>query len=287
MPRTWEDPPEYRPDDSYGQGGTPQLAWPKPTKATRLLLIANTIVFVASFALFLSSESSWASVAHWLGLRPAAWRESFPLVPLWQVLTYGFLHQVTDIFHLLFNLLVLYFFGTMLEEILGTRRFLLTYFGALLAGALFFLVGGSFGSGQSSAIGASGAVFGVMVAAATLRPKARVLLVIVPVTLAFLALILVGIEVFRTALSWKQGADGVAHLVHLGGIAYGYLAARSGLVFADPLAALARSRAARDVERRQGDEARMDQLLDKINREGMSSLTRGEKDFLKRVSSRR
>src|SRR5262249_5811331 len=163
-------------------------------------------------------------------------------------------------------------------------RFLLFYFGAQLAGAVLFLVGGSFGSG-ATAIGASGGVFGVMVATATLRPRARVLLIIVPMSLAFMAMIFVGIEVFGTALSWKQGADGVAHLVRLGGIAYGFLAARSGLVFADPLAALARSRAAREVERRQGDEVRMDQLLEKINREGMSSLTRGEKEFLKRVSS--
>ena len=65
------------------------------------------------------------------------------------------------------------------------------------------------------------------------------------------------------------------------------MAVKSRLIFADPVAALARSRAAREVERRQGDEARMDQILEKINREGMSSLTRGEKEFLKRVSSRR
>jgi len=291
MRRAYQDPPEYRPEDSPGDSwgsGMPRLALPRPTKATRRLLIANAVVFVLSFAVYLAADETWIRIQRSLGLLPAAWRESFPFPPVWQIATYGFLHSVQDLFHLLNNLLVLYFFGTMLEEILGTRRFVVAYFSAQLAGALCFLVPGLFGAGDIPAIGASGAVMGVMVAMATLRPRQTVFFVFIPLTLGFLALLFLAITLFGAALQWKQGGGGgIAHLVHLGGIVYGFLAVKTHLVFADPLAALARSRAAREVERRQSDEARIDHLLEKINREGMSSLSRGEREFLKRVSSRR
>jgi membrane associated rhomboid family serine protease len=266
----------------------PQIGLPQLTRATRRLLIANAAIYAVSFAVFLASKDAWFSIERALGLRPAAWIASFPLVPIWQPLTYGFLHSVTDIFHVLFNLLTLYFFGTMLEEAIGTRRFVIAYFSAQLAGALFFLVGGILGLEVGIAIGASGAVFGVMVAMATLRPRQRVLFLFIPITLGFLALVFLVITLFGAALEWKEGtANGVAHLVHLGGIAYGFLAVRTKLIFADPMAALARSKAAREIERRQSDDARVDQILEKINREGMSALSRGEREFLKRVSSRR
>jgi len=286
MPRAYQDPPEYRPDDGYGGG--PQLALPQLTRATRALLIANTAVLVLSFVVFLASPASWASIQRKLGLLPEAWREGWPLLPVWQVLTYGFLHSVTDVFHLLLNMLTLYFFGTMLEEAVGTRRFLVFYLSAEVVGALFFLVPGILAGGEVPAVGASGAVLGVMVAMATLRPRQRVLFIFVPVTLSFLALLFFGITLFQAALQWKgDGGGGTAHLVHLGGIVYGFVAVKLGWIFADPISTLQRSRAAREIERRAGDEARMDQLLDKINREGMSSLSKSEREFLKRVSSRR
>ena len=287
MRRAYQDPPEYRPDDPYGGGG-PQLALPQMTRATRALLIANSVLLVVSFAIFLASPETWSRILRTLGLLPAAWREHWPLVPLWQLFTYGFLPSVTDVFHLLLNLLTLYFFGTMLEESIGTRRFVVFYLSAMVVGAVCFLVPGILGTGDTPAIGASGAVLGVMVAMATLRPRQRVLFLFVPVTLSFLALLFFGITLFQAALQWKAGeGGGVAHLVHLGGIVYGFLAVKLGWIFADPISAFERSRAAREIERRQDDEARMDQLLEKINREGMSSLSRSEREFLKRVSSRR
>lgn len=289
MPRAYQDPPEYRPEEPYGGGGgAPQLALPQMTRATRALLIANTAVLVLSFLIYLAAPGTWRRIQNVLGLEPAMWREGWPLLPLWQVVTYGFLHSVTDIFHLLLNLLTLYFFGTMLEESIGTRRFVVFYVAAEIVGALFFLVPGILMGGDVPAIGASGAVLGVMVAMATLRPRQRVLFIFVPVTLSFLALVFFGITLFDAALQIRAGGGGgTAHLVHLGGIVYGFLAVKARWIFADPISAIERSRAAREVERRQGDEARIDQLLDKINREGMSSLSKSEREFLKRVSSRR
>jgi membrane associated rhomboid family serine protease len=284
MPTSWEDPPEYR----EGSSGTAQIALPRMTRGTRALLIANAAVFVASFAFYMVADEAFQSVVRWLGLRPAAWRDHAPLVPVWQLLTYGFLHAVRDPMHLLLNLLTLYFFGTMLEGIIGTRRFLIAYFSAQLAGALFFLVPGLFGDGRTVAIGASGAVMGIMVAMATLRPRSQVFVFFIPVTLAVLALVFLGITLFSAALQWKSGAtDGVAHLVHLGGIVYGFLAVKTKLLFADPVASMERSRKVREQQRHQDDEQKVDQLLDKINREGMSALSKREREFLKKISSRR
>jgi hypothetical protein len=108
------------------------------------------------------------------------------------------------------------------------------------------------------------------------------------VTLGVLAIVLVAITLFNAALQLKGGGGGgVAHLVHLGGIVYGFLAVKTGILFADPVTALERSRKIRAFERHKDDEKRVDLLLDKINREGMSALSKRERAFLKRVSSRR
>ena len=275
----WEDP---------APSGMPQLALPRMTKAVRRLMIANGVVYAIAFAIFLASEETWVTIQQTLGLRPSAWIGAFPLVPLWQPITYGFLHSIGDPWHLINNLLVLYFFGTMLEEIVGTRRFVVAYFSAQLLGALFFLLPGVLQKSPIPAIGASGAVYGVMIAVATLRPLQRVILLFIPLTLRTLALIVIGVTVFSAALQWKQGGGGgTAHLVHLGGIAYGYLAVKLRWLYFDPFDALARARVRRDSERKESDQARVDALLDKIHREGMASLTSGEREFLKRVSSRR
>lgn len=284
MATSWEDPPEYRPEPA---GGT-QLALPRLTRGTRALLIANASVFAVSVLVFLAADQLWPDILYWVGLQPAAWRELAPFVPVWQLFTYGFLHSIQDPWHILLNMVTLYFFGTMLEGMIGTRRFLLAYLSAQLVGAFFFLVPGILSGGTTPAIGASGAVYGIMVAMATLRPRQLVLVFFIPVALGVLALVFLGITLLGAALDWKSGhGSGVAHLVHLGGMVYGFVAVKTGILFADPVTALQRSRKIREFERHREDEEKVDVLLDKINREGMSALSKREREFLKRISSRR
>ena len=80
--------------------------------------------------------------------------------------------------------------------------------------------------------------------------------------------------------------DGVAHLVHLGGAAYGFVAVKRGLVWRDPVQRLLVRRAIAAEEKRQTEQHRVDDLLQKIHREGLNSLSRSERAFLKRVSSK-
>jgi membrane associated rhomboid family serine protease len=267
--------------------GMPQISFPRLTPGVRWLLIALAAVHVATFVLFLASESLYSGLLDPLQLDPRSWIEWLPIVPLWQLATYGFLHSPLDVMHLLGNLLILYFFGTMLESELGTRRFLWTYAGAQIAGALFFLVAGWFGVPSGPAIGASGACYGLMLAAATLFPSRIVYLLFVPIALRWLALLIVVVTVFSALVQVKFGASGTAHLIHLGGIAYGYFAVRTGLIRKDPVEMFERRRAVQEVERAQSDAQRVDHLLAKISREGIGSLSKGERDFLKKASSRK
>jgi membrane associated rhomboid family serine protease len=283
MRPSWQEPPE--------PSMSPQFALPRMTPVVRRLLWLNVLVFLVNFVAFLLAgrvydAEIYETVVRWLELDPAAWVSHFPLCPVWQLATYGFLHSAGEISHILGNMLMLFFMGSMLEEIIGGRRFLLTYFFAQLAGAFLFLAPTLFGHVTGPALGASGAVLGVTIATATLRPRQTVFLLFIPITLRILAIGFVGLTVFDWLLSMKNGNDGVAHLVHLGGIAYGFAAVRSGWIYKDPVDALDRRRAVRAVERANEDAARMDQLLEKIHQHGMSSLSASEKEFLKRASGR-
>lgn len=278
-------------DEPTRPTGMPTLALPRITKVVRRLIFANVIVFVPCFVWWITEARilgfEYSDFVREFGLDPAHWTTSAPFVPVWQLLTYGFMHLTNNAWHILGNMLMLYFFGTMLEERLGARRFFLTYLAAQIAGGLVFLVPVLFGVHDAAVIGASGAVFGVMIAVATLYPNQRVFLFFLPLLMKWLAIGIVGLEAFSALVQLKQGSDGTAHLVHLGGAAYGYLAVRFGLIQKDPIQILERKRAVMQVAREADDEARMDRLLEKIHQEGMASLTRSEKEFLKRMSSRR
>lgn len=275
-------------DEEPASHAMPQFSLPRFTPAVKWLLIANLAVFALQFAVFLAvSLPTYGDVLGVLSLDADEWKSGFPLVPVWQLVTYGFLHDVGGAGHILPNLLILYFFGTMFESIIGTRRFLIHYFAAMLVGALFHLAVGFAGWTHAGAIGASGACMGIMLAVACLRPNQSVLVLFIPVLLKWLALAIVVIELMGAMLELKGHSDGTAHFVHLGGVVYGVLAVRLGWVYKDPVETFERKRAVRDMVRASDDEARMDQLLDKIHRQGMSSLSGSEKDFLKRMSSRR
>lgn len=284
MRREWGDPP--------GEGGRTGLAFPRPTDATRALLWANAIAFGVLFLVLRFLPDVGEDLYGLFALVPSLWWDWAPFVPLWQLLSYGFLHSPSDPFHILYNLLALYFFGTMVEGIVGARRFLWTYLAALVLGGLAQLSRGfldlSRGLEQSDALvptlGASGGVMCIIVAAAVMQPHARVIFILFPLKLRTLALILVGLDVFRML---SPGGSGVAWLVHLTGAAYGFLAVRRRWIWHDPLGAWRSRSNARAELKRSVDEQKLERLLERIHTEGMGSLSRREKSFLKRVSKSR
>lgn len=288
MTSQYQDPGQSSWEGGGDVGPSMRMALPPITPMVKRLMLINAGVFAVYFTLYLSSPPAAKGVVPWLGLDPRMWAENFPLLPIWQVFSYAFLHSTSDFMHLLFNMLLLYFFGTMLESILGSKRFLTLFLGAALCGALFHLLGEwILADPMMPVIGASGAVLGVLVAAAVLRPDTVVFLFFFPVRLRWLATGIVVIDAMNLLIELREGHAGiVAHHVHLGGALYGFLAARQGWVNWDPIERFRQRQRAGQQVRRQADQERLDGLLEKIHSEGLGSLSPEEKEFLKQVSRR-
>lgn len=220
--------------------------------------------------------------------------DQFAFVPLlvldrpWTLVTYMFLHG--GLWHLAFNMLSLVFFGPRLEAELGGRDFLLLYFISGISGALL-----SFVTPLAGVIGASGAVFGVLLGFARYWPREMIMIWgIVPVQARWLVVIMTGLSL----LGGFTGGDNIAHFAHLGGFAGGFLF----LTLRDRNTRGARFRAqmtvpppsAGDVNRWASiDRTRMhevnreelDRIMAKITEKGIGSLTPEERAFLNRFST--
>jgi len=270
-----------------GAPGGAQIGFPPLTPGVRRLLIVMVGVFVVHMmASFVPSLRS--GIPTWLGLDAHRWGSMAPFFPSWQVGTYMFLHSDGGLSHILFNMLGLYFFGTMLEGSIGQRRLYTQFFMAGAVGALVHLIVSLISGGGRPVVGASGAVLGLVVACAVMYPRRMVLVLFIPVQLWILATIVVAGDLFAVLVQLRDGGtDGVAHWVHLGGATWGALAARFGWLSFDPLNRLQARFAARKVEMHMVEEAELDRLLQKIQREGIGSLARGERALLKRASARR
>src|SRR5215472_6298660 len=147
------------------------------TPAVKLLLIANLAVFIFEVLLYrFSGLSAYAWLLNWFGLVPAR----VVLLCVWQPFTYLFLHDVGSIWHILMNMFMLWMFGRELELVWGKNRFLRYYFltgvGAGLINVAVKTVPALLGHAFSKipTIGASGALFGILVACAILFPDRRV-----------------------------------------------------------------------------------------------------------------
>jgi membrane associated rhomboid family serine protease len=147
----------------------------------------------------------------------------------WQLLSYGFLHDPGNFAHLIFNMLALLMFGAPLEYVWGNRRFL-TYYLTCVAGAgLCQLLVGSWavmqGGSAYPTIGASGGVFGLLLAYGMLFPNQRVMLLIPPIPMKARTLVFV-YGAIELLLGFSGLQPGVAHFAHLGGMLFGYLLIR-------------------------------------------------------------
>ena len=278
--------PEYADDHGGGGGG---LRIPPMTKCIKRLIIINAVVFfVQLVAGALGSRDGFIEA---FALNPSAWNSV--LSPVWQLVSYGFLHDPLSPSHILWNMLLLYMFGTWLEGVIGARRFLVFYLvttvfggGAQLAVSVLMLQVSEATGWGAPILGASGAVLAVIIAMATLEPTRRVILFIIPMSMKTLAILVVGKDVLGLLMDLSQPGGGIAHIVHLGGALTGFLAIRTGLVWKDPLKAILARIGAHQTEREVGVRKKLDLLLEKINREGIASLSSSEKKFLKRASKR-
>lgn len=278
---------------TYQDPGVSGFAFPPMSPMVKRIVIANAAVYAFTLLLYLVSTEGYRLLGHSLGIHPRSWAEFAPLLPVWQLATYGFLHSLGPT-HILFNMLALYFFASMVEGTVGSRRFLFAYGLGLVVPGLVWLLwtlatapAGGLPDGLMT-LGASGAVYMMICAAATFQPDARVILIVFPIKLVWLAVGIMAIGTINGLIGFKSGAsDGVNHMVHVVGGLLGFLMVRQRWIWKDPLGGLQQRREQLEQDRRQSNEQRLDELLSKIKREGIHSLSRAERAFLKRYSSRR
>lgn len=224
------------------------------------------------------------------------------LLQPWRLVTYMFLHA--GAFHLLFNMLWLWWMGRSVEQTLGPRTFSVIYFGSGIGGALLDIAFAQI-VGINLVIGASGAVFGIMVAFAMLFPRMPIMLFLLPpIEARYVVAGLIALD-----LIFLGSSDNTARIVHIGGAGIGYLLMRyhqqgfdlSSIVrpieqFWHNLKGTYKKKKTKrssnlhsvsDVEIvEESDQSELDEILEKISQKGYDGLTKEEKKKLFELSKR-
>ena len=240
------------------------------TRIVKILIIVNVALFVLMHLL---------PQAPWLALFALIPSYVFAKLRLWQLATYMFLHL--GLWHLVLNMLMLWFFAPAIERSWGRREFLFYYFFTGIGAGLCSWIT-AFHS-FIPVIGASGAIFGILVAYALMFPETVILLFFIfPMKIKHAVLVLAGIN-FLGALS-SPGA-GIAYFAHLGGGLFGYLYLKSEWIKRQ---ITYRSKRVSRQEIAQKDLNReVDAILDKVSKHGIDSLSRKERRILELKSRKK
>jgi membrane associated rhomboid family serine protease len=200
----------------YGSSYSYQLGPGPLSPAVKVLLITNIAVWLINLVV--------PALTLRLGLSP---QDVFTGFAFWQPVTYMFLHDTRGFSHILFNMLALWMFGTELERTWGTRFFTKFYFvtgiGAALTTLLLALVSDSIY--YSLTVGASGAIYGLLLAWAMYFPQRTIYFYFLFPIPARVFVMIVGAIAFLSSLGGP--GSGVAHIAHLGGLVVGYLYLKS------------------------------------------------------------
>ena len=280
----WRDDAGAEPGGGFMRGIS--SGFPKPSKAVKWLLIINAAAFLLQLAL---AGNQHVHLTPWFG----ATTKDFWQV--WRYLTFQFLHDTEGFWHIAMNMLGLYMLGTPLEQLWGPRRFLAFYLvcGAT-AGVAYVIAGASLGVDPTIPIvGASGGVYGLLLACAVLLPTFRVILFIFPVPIRLAALLIFGGMILMVLTSLEAGLysgefwSGAAHL--------GGALAAAVWIWAFPrldrmvVSLFLRSRRGaweKKLQAEADEQAQIDAILKKIHDQGLNSLTRKEKKMLHEATVR-
>ncbi|MAG93501.1 MAG: hypothetical protein CMJ48_07105 [Planctomycetaceae bacterium] len=291
-----EEPP------SWGPAGGSRPVW-------KTIIFINVVVFLLQT--FTSERGGHSAINEWFALAPDAVKN----FQVWRLISYGFLHSTGDIFHILFNMLFVWWFGKTIEQMYGSREFLLFYFAGLLAAGLAFMGFGLAMRDLTPAVGASGAVMAIMMLYAMHFPRHKIYIYgIIPVEIRWLVVFYVVVDAYPIlgALAARQAgmkglSDGIAHSAHLGGLMFGFLYYKYAIRLERwvggvriPQFGGRGGRVRRDVkiyrpeaeqQRRQStsvsaSDDQVDAILKKIHDQGEASLTDRERRILKDASER-
>ncbi|MFC1597486.1 rhomboid family intramembrane serine protease [Planctomycetota bacterium] len=275
-------------DRDYYRQPPSQSSLRGPQTIVGMLILINVAVYFADGLFFSQTHAlmDFLSVKVESLTRPWYW---------WQFLTYGFVHAPHP-GHILGNMLVLFFLGRDVEMLYGRKEFLRLYLALLVAASVVWAVVEMLQQQppNTSAVGASGAVMGIVVLYALNFPRRTLLLFfVIPMPAWVAGLLVVGFDVWGTL---GKGGDQIAYTAHLGGAAFAFLYFRSGWKLSGLTAGWSspgrRKRRpnlrVHDPDRRARQDQEMkeevDRILEKISREGEDSLTRRERRTLENAS---
>ncbi|MBI4581660.1 MAG: rhomboid family intramembrane serine protease [Planctomycetes bacterium] len=289
---SWRDRPYS--DETYGQT-RPELRFQfhRPTMVATWLVLINVGVHLVHL---ISTNVSPGGFQRTLGLS----LDGVAHLKVWQLATYMFVHDARGILHILFNMLMLYFIGIQIERGFGHQRFLWFYAVSGLVGGLAYLVLGALTPSYFALplVGASGAVYGLLMVAMIFYPQMQIILFVFPMPIRVFGAVMLAILLFQAIT--PGGVENLGgEVCHLGGAlaAVGVLYAwgmmpRVG--FGPPGGgALGRGlsrwfhrfgAAGRRHRQLADTEAEVDRILDKVRHEGVHSLTRREKKTLARAT---
>jgi membrane associated rhomboid family serine protease len=253
------------------------------TPAVKNILFANGIIYLIRFLnlnLYLFLTNNFALHAY----------DVFYEFKIWQLVSYMFLHG--DFWHIFFNMFIFWMFGNELEAEWGSREFVKYYFICGIGAGVLNILLTPADPAYPGTVGASGAIYGIMVAYALRYPDRPVYIYFLfPVKVKYLVGFLFIISFFST---WNSQSDGIAHAAHLGGMVVGfiYLKYWNKLYKLKSLKSLFQQQQKKkknvftqaDEEKVEYYRQKIDELLDKINRVGYLNLTDEEKELLEEGS---
>lgn len=259
------------------RGSGVRFAMPSLTPVVKGLLIANVVIFV--IGMMMNNYESF--FIRFFAVSTGTFGES---LQLWRIISYQFLHD--NFGHIFFNMLLLYFFGTMLEQLWGSRRFLRFYLTCGAMGGIFYTVLALVGFLEKKyMVGASGAILGMLAAGAILFPHMRVYIFgIIPLKLWVVAVI---------AASWStlsllsvQGVNRGGEAAHLAGMAAGAVYVLWGPLMQRMHLKQKQGRWENKIIEQRDFQREVDRILTKVHNSGVGSLTRNEKNILREATER-
>jgi len=275
-------------DRDYGRESQPGMHLSAPQSMTMQIIVFTGCVYLAQM---IFGQTGW--VNRFLALDPLWFKKPWQF---YQLLSYGFLHSLQAIQHVLFNMYALWLFGRDLEQRYGRREFLSFYLSAIvIAGLVWNVATLSSGEPSGGLIGASGGTVAVTILFALNFPHRKLLLMfILPIPMWVLGCIIVVSDAFG-AFNYSDMSN-VAFVAHLGGAAFAFLYYRSGWnpgrllanLYAGSSSKRARSKAKLRIhdpdDKQSSTDQRVDEILKKIQEQGQDSLTWRERRVLEKAS---
>ncbi len=242
-------------------------------------------LLISNFAIYIIAVLTYESFGQYIYKYGAVLPDSFVhAIQVWRLVTYQFLHDPDLIWHLVFNMIVLFFFGPILERQWGSKAFLKFYLSAGAAGGIIYtllvllriLPAGIM-------VGASGGLFGMMAAIAVMYPRLKVLLWgIIPMTMVWLVVLVVIMSLMNVAAGKNVGGE----VAHFSGLAVGFLYVKYKPWLTRFRMERSKGAWAQKMQQEQRFQQEVDRILEKVHREGINSLSEKEKNMLQEATQR-